>query len=263
MANSVREPAVAGLFYSANPATLGEEVQRYIAQGTPSQAKSPKALIAPHAGYRYSGPVAGSAYAQLRDSTAVITRVVILAPAHRIPFGGIAYSTDTLFRTPLGSVPVDSASLREVSTLPQLRELDAAFENEHSIEVQLPFLQKILLDFSIVPLLIGDTDYTAVAEVLEKLWGGPETLIVISSDLSHYLSYRDAQEMDRKTTRAIEQLNPSGVGNHHACGRIPVNGLLLAARQRHLRATTIDVRNSGDTAGSKDRVVGYGAYVFD
>jgi hypothetical protein len=191
-----------------------------------------------------------------------VERVVILAPAHRYPFRGLARSTAEAFRTPLGEVPVDAAALRSLDDLPQVHDLDAAFEGEHSLEVHLPFLQATLERFEIVPLLVGNASGAEVAEVLERLWGGEETLIVVSSDLSHYLDYDSARELDAETTRAIEALEPDALGFDNACGRVPVSGLLLAARRHRLRPTTLDLRNSGDTAGPRSQVVGYGAYAF-
>ncbi|MGD8308180.1 MAG: AmmeMemoRadiSam system protein B [Chromatiales bacterium] len=257
------QPAcVAGLFYPADAAELRRDVDRFLADARPGRVERPKALIAPHAGYVYSGPVAAQAYAQLASERAVVERVVILAPAHRYPFRGLARSTAEAFRTPLGEVPVDAAALRSLDDLPQVHELDAAFEGEHSLEVHLPFLQATLERFEIVPLLVGNASGAEVAEVLERLWGGEETLIVVSSDLSHYLDYDSARELDAETTRAIEALEPDALGFDNACGRVPVSGLLLAARRHRLRPTTLDLRNSGDTAGPRSQVVGYGAYAF-
>jgi AmmeMemoRadiSam system protein B len=258
----VQSPNVAGLFYPADPQELRREVERYVSDGRAGRVDRPKALIAPHAGYVYSGPVAGNAYAQLAGMESTIERVVILAPSHRYPFRGLARPDATAFRTPLGEVPVDTEALCALDGLPQVHDLDAAFEGEHSLEVHLPFLQATLGQFRIVPLLVGDTGGAEVAEVLERLWGGNETLIVVSSDLSHYLDYESARGMDAQTTRAIEALESEQIGYHHACGRVPVSGLLIAARRHHLVAITLDLRNSGDTAGPRNQVVGYGAYAF-
>ncbi len=258
----IRHPSVAGLFYPADAKELGHQVRNFLAAaGRPNPAQpAPKAIIVPHAGYIYSGPVAGSAYAQLANMAGQITRVVLLGPAHRVALSGLAYSRSETFLTPLGAIPVDRAALAGLADLPQVRELDAPFEGEHCLEVQLPFLQLTLGTFSLVPLLVGDADGAEVAQVLDRLWGGDETLIVISSDLSHYMDYASARAMDAQTTRAIEGLHPEAIGYHQACGRIPVAGLLQEARRRGLHARTLDLRNSGDTAGPKDRVVGYGAY---
>ena len=258
----VRSPAVAGLFYPADAEQLRAEVRQYMDQARPLRVASPKALIAPHAGYVYSGPVAANAYAQLREIAEQINRVVLLAPAHRMAFSGLARSGARVFRTPLGDIEVDQAGMQSVDELPQVHLLDAAFEQEHSIEVQLPFLQETLHHFRIVPLLVGDATALEVEQVLQHLWGGKETLVVVSSDLSHYLDYEQARERDQEATRAIEDLEPERLSYQHACGRTPVSGLLLAARQHHLKATTLDLRNSGDTAGPRNQVVGYGAYAF-
>ncbi|MCB1752516.1 MAG: AmmeMemoRadiSam system protein B [Gammaproteobacteria bacterium] len=258
----VQPAAVAGMFYPADPDQLRADIKQYLAQAGRKSASPLKALIAPHAGYIYSGPVAGNAYAQLASQSDTISRVVILAPAHRVAFAGIAYPSAAVFRTPLGDIEVDREAVRSIAGLPQLQQRDDAFSNEHSIEVHLPFLQETLTGFKIVPLLVGNATPSQVDEVLESLWGGSETLILISSDLSHYLSYDAARKMDREATSAIESLNPEALSYHHACGRIPVGGLLLAARRHRLQVETLDLRSSGDTAGTRDRVVGYGAYAL-
>lgn len=258
---AVRHPAVAGMFYPADARSLRTEVDAYLAAAPEPEGPPPKALIAPHAGYVYSGPVAAHAYRCLRPAADRITRVVALAPAHCLPFYGLAIPAADEFLTPLGGIPVDRVALRSVADLPQVQQLDAAFDGEHALEVHLPFLQEVLTRFSLVPFIVGEATAEQVAEVLERLWGGDETLIVVSSDLSHYLDYPTARARDARTTRLIEALEPS-VGDHDACGRNPVNGLLLAARRHGLAARTVDLRNSGDTAGPRDRVVGYGAYVF-
>ncbi|WP_275097603.1 AmmeMemoRadiSam system protein B [Sedimenticola hydrogenitrophicus] len=260
--NRIKSPAVAGLFYPAEAVELHRQIVQYLAAAISGTEPVPKALIAPHAGYIYSGPVAGSAYARLKLAASRITRVILLAPSHRVAFAGIAYSSASHFQTPLGLIPVDRGALDELSGLASLQLNDPAFEEEHSIEVHLPFLQETLERFSIVPLLVGDATAEQVAEIIERLWGGDESLIVISSDLSHYLDYDSAAAMDRETSQAIEALRPEALNYHSACGRTPVSGLLLAAKKHGLKARTIDLRNSGDTAGSRDRVVGYGAYVF-
>jgi AmmeMemoRadiSam system protein B len=258
---TIRRPAVAGMFYPADPHSLRADVDSYLAQAGGDLGPAPKALIAPHAGYDYSGPVAAHAYARLRAVADRITRVVLMAPAHRWPFYGLATSVADEFQTPLGRVPVDRQALLAVADLPQVQTLDAAFDGEHSLEVHLPFLQVMLPAFRIVPFVVGEASATEVAEVLERVWGGDETLIVVSSDLSHYLDYDAARARDAGTTRRIEALDPT-ICHHDACGRNPVNGLLTVARRHGLTAETVDLRNSGDTAGPRDRVVGYGAYVF-
>jgi AmmeMemoRadiSam system protein B len=223
---------------------------------------APKAIIVPHAGYIYSGPIAASAYARVANGRDRITRVILLGPSHRVPFHGLAGSDAQYFATPLGAVPIDGEALEDIRHLPQVRIFDQAHRWEHSLEVQLPFLQTVLADFKLVPLVVGDASAAEVCEVLELLWGGAETLIVISSDLSHYHDYATAQRLDRGTSKAITELRPEDIRYEQACGRNPILGLLEAARHRGMRGETIDLRNSGDTAGPRDQVVGYGAYVF-
>lgn len=257
----LRQPAVAGLFYPAGLAELRAQVQDLInTAGT--GGPPPKAIIAPHAGYIYSGPVAASAYASLRKAQEHIHRVILLGPSHRVPFHGLAASRADGFVTPLGIVPVNQSTLPKLLALPQVETLDGPHALEHSLEVHLPFLQELLGDFSIIPLVVGKVSPYGVKEVLDLLWGGEETLIIVSSDLSHYHDYATAQQLDRAATQAIEALQPEAIQPEQACGYIPISGLLMSARERSLHATTLDLRNSGDTAGSRAQVVGYGAYVF-
>jgi hypothetical protein len=258
----IRQPAVAGMFYPGDASSLQQQLEDFLAHATP-EPEHPKALIVPHAGYIYSGPVAASAYRLLYEMRDQITRVVLLGPSHRLAFTGIAATSMEYFSTPLGLVRIDREAVDDVLELPQVRVIDEAHREEHSLEVQLPFLQSVLgEDFGLVPLVVGDADSASVGEVIERLWGGRETLIVISSDLSHYHDYESARQLDSATSRAIEQLNPQAIAYEQACGRNPVNGLLVAARHHGLQARTLDLRNSGDTAGGRDRVVGYGAYAF-
>lgn len=257
----VRPPAAAGLFYPDDERELRAVVGECVAP-RPSAAEPPKAVIAPHAGYVYSGPVAGSVYGLVAAGRGTITRVVLLGPSHRVAFAGLALSSATRFSTPLGDIPLDQEAAACILALPQVTVQDQAHAQEHSLEVHLPFLQVVLGRFALVPLVVGDASAADVAEVLDRLWGGPETLIVVSSDLSHYQDYETARRMDAATSRAIEALRGDDIGDDQACGRIPVGGLLLAARQHGLHARTVDLRNSGDTAGPRHRVVGYGAYAF-
>jgi MEMO1 family protein len=259
---AVRPAAVAGAFYPGDPRELDATVQYHLSHATADDGPVPKAIIAPHAGYIYSGPIAASAYVRLRPARDIIRRVVLLGPCHRVAVQGLALSDADAFATPLGDVPLDKEAAAGILDLPQVQVFDASHQAEHSLEVHLPFLQVVLDDFTLVPLVVGDATPDAVAEVLERLWGGPETLIVISSDLSHYLDYETARRTDSATCEAIENLDPAPIGRDQACGRTPVGGLLALARRRGLRVETLDVRNSGDTAGSKDRVVGYGAWMF-
>jgi AmmeMemoRadiSam system protein B len=218
-------------------------------------------MIVPHAGYIYSGPVAAMVYARLRSAAARIERVVLLGPVHRVPVRGLALPAASAFATPLGTVPVDLEAVRRLAGLPQVCVSANAHALEHSLEVQLPFLQAVLEKFAVVPLAVGDASAEEVAEVIDRLWGGEETLIVVSSDLSHYLSYSDAQAVDRATAQAILELR-TNISHEQACGGTPVNGLLLVAQRRGLVPELVDLRNSGDTAGDKSRVVGYGAFAF-
>jgi MEMO1 family protein len=270
----IREAAVAGSFYPADAAELREMVQRMLDMSAgPAALGVPQALVVPHAGYVYSGPVAAAAYALLYRQRRRYRRVLLLGPAHQVPLSGMALSSADAFRTPLGDVPLDRpliatlvATLGDVSRHTAVGVLDAAHRSEHSLEVQLPFLQVALDEFSLVPIVVGDVEPETVAEVIEYLWTGPETLPIVSSDLSHYLAYAQAQRRDRDTCRAIEALDAAGVDHAGACGATPLRGLLLAAARRGLRAVTLDLRNSGDTAGGPatgmNRVVGYGAWMF-
>ena len=257
----VRLPNVAGMFYPGDAETLGREVDAYLGRAR-AEGPAPKALIAPHAGFRYSGPVAASAYARLKPRSHEIRRVVLLGPAHYHPIDGVAVSGAESFQTPLGRVPVDMESIRRALELAFVEKLDPAFEREHSLEVHLPFLMRVLPRFTLVPLLVGKAAPAEIDLLLETLWGGPETVVVISSDLSHYLDYESARRVDAKTSQAIVALRHDDVGYEQACGQHAVNGLLHLAKRRGLGATALDVRNSGDTAGPRDRVVGYGAYAF-
>ena len=260
----VRTPDVAGLFYPAGRSALSRVVEELLrnAPVPPAVAPPPKALIAPHAGYVYSGPVAASVYSRLAPFRERFTKVVLLGPAHRYPFRGLAASSASAFETPLGSVPLDLEGRGRALDLPQVHLLDQAHEGEHSLEVHLPFLQAVLGDFRVLPLVVGEASAEDVAGVLGVVWGGDETLVVISSDLSHFLPYERAEKLDESTARAIEELRPEDLHRDQACGRIPVAGLLLRAREEGLRVERVDLRNSGDTAGPRDRVVGYGSFLF-
>ena len=258
---STRRAAVAGMFYPADPEELRGAVQEYLGEAEQT-APSLKALIAPHAGYIYSGPIAGTAFAQIPPCGEGRRRVPILCLGHRLAFAGLAAPSADRFETPLGEVTVDSALLDSIADLPQVEIIDDAHTLEHGIEVQLPFLQYLLPSFSIAPLLVGSAEPEEVCEVLDTVWGGDETLIVISSDLSHYHDYTTAQRFDRETTSAIEGLRDTDIRPEQACGHLAIKGLLQSARKHGLTARNLDLRNSGDTAGPKDRVVGYGAYAF-
>jgi AmmeMemoRadiSam system protein B len=257
-----RQPAVAGTFYPANPYQLHNIIEQFLTAAE-APAKVPKAIIVPHAGYVYSGPIAATAYARLRQAHQLITRVVLIGPSHHVGFKGLAVSRAFEFITPLGSIPVDQSAIQAILQLPFVEYIEQAHAYEHSLEVQLPFLQEVLNNFSIVPIVAGDASPDQVCTVLEMLWGGPETLILISSDLSHYHDYATAKQLDKATSQAIEGLHYEDLEAECACGRVGVRGLLKLARDKSLAIKTIDLRNSGDTSGDKQKVVGYGAYVID
>ncbi|MEO8507180.1 MAG: AmmeMemoRadiSam system protein B [Betaproteobacteria bacterium] len=259
--HDVRPAAVAGTFYSDSPAVLAAEVRGFLATAAMASGARPKALIVPHAGYVYSGPVAAAAYAQLTPLRGTAPRVVLVGPLHRVPVRGLAVPVTRAFATPLGQVAVDAAAIARLRTLPQVVASDAAHALEHALEVQLPFLQMVLGEFSLVPIAVGHASPEDVAAALDLVWGGPETLLVVSSDLSHYLPYADACRVDRRTADAILALTP-GLDHEQACGATPINGLLLCARRRGLMPALLDLRNSGDTAGDKSRVVGYASFAF-
>lgn len=261
---NIRPPAVAGMFYPGEGDRLAGDVAGMLAGAVPPAPTfhgAPKAIIVPHAGYVYSGPVAASAYAPLAPHAATIRRVVLLGPCHRVAMRGLAVPNARSFSTPLGTVPLDMDALAAALELPQVIRHDAAHAQEHSLEVQLPFLQQVLDDFSLVPFAVGYATPAEVAEVLELLWGGPETLVVVSSDLSHYHSYPAAQRRDQRTADDIVHLRLL-LDHEQACGATPINGLIEIARQHNLRPQLLDLRNSGDTAGDKSRVVGYASFAF-
>jgi AmmeMemoRadiSam system protein B len=257
---TIRPAAVAGLFYPRDPRELRVSVQEFLRLAQP-RAFVPKVLIVPHAGYVYSGQAAAQAYVLLRGLENKIKRVLLLGPCHRVPVHGVALPTVDAFATPLGTVPLDKAAIAQIEKLPFVGYSDAAHAEEHSLEVHLPFLQSVLGDFSLVPLVVGEASPRQVAQVLEQLWGGDETLVVISSDLSHFLPYAICREVDNETARKIVQLH-TDLHGEEACGCRPLNGLLQLARQKHLHCELLALCNSGDTAGDKRRVVGYGAFAL-
>jgi len=256
-----RRAAVAGMFYPAEPAELERTVGGLLAAAPAARGDS-KALIVPHAGYVYSGPTAACAYRLLEGRRGQIRRVVLLGPAHRVYLEGMALPSVDAFTTPLGDVPIDADAVLEVLELPGTQVSDTAHAGEHSLEVHLPFLQTVLDDFRLVPIVVGVCPARDVDAVLESLWGGDETLIVVSSDLSHFHAYDEARKIDANTTARIEARDATLAGDE-ACGAYAVNGLMLAAKAKGLDVRTLDVRNSGDTAGDRSRVVGYGSYALD
>ena len=262
--SNVRAAAVAGMFYPGAPGALAASV-RALLDAAPrvaaADAPVPKALIVPHAGYIYSGPIAARAYARLVPARTRVRRVVLLGPVHRMPIHGLALPGADSFITPLGAVPVDVEAAARLRALPQVCRSDPAHALEHSLEVQLPFLQIVLEEFTLVPLAVGKARAHQVAEVIEAVWGGPETLIVVSSDLSHYHRYDEAVEIDRSTADEILALADT-LDHEQACGATGINGFALCARRHGLEPELIDLRNSGDTAGDRSRVVGYAAFAF-
>lgn len=260
--HSIRPPAVAGMFYPGEPNELDRTVRTLLAAVSPvSTFLPPKAIIVPHAGYLYSAPIAASAYARLAPLADTVRRVVLLGPCHRVAVRGLAVPSVATFATPLGEIPLDQAAITAALQLPQVVRHDTAHAAEHSLEVQLPFLQKVLNDFTLVPFAVGYASPDEVADVLDLLWGGPETLIVISSDLSHYHAYADAQRRDQHTAADITHLRLL-IDHEQACGAAPINGLIKIAQRRGLQPELLDLRNSGDTAGDKSRVVGYASFAF-
>lgn len=259
---TVRRPAVAGTFYPGDPRELTAMLDGFAPRAAAVGDRWPKAVIAPHAGYVYSGPVAASVYARLRPGREQVRQVVLLGPSHRVEFRGVAAPSADAFATPLGEVPVDRTTVDRLLERGLVVLHDGAHADEHGLEVHLPFLQRTLAKFAVVPLVIGNAPYRAVASILREAWGGDETVVVISSDLSHYHRYDVARRLDEQTARQIEALDPDAIGYDQACGRIGIQALLDVARERGLRAERVDLRNSGDTAGPRDQVVGYGAFAF-
>jgi AmmeMemoRadiSam system protein B len=261
----IRSAAVAGAFYPRDAQVLRRVVWECLDSARASFAPTttwPKAVIVPHAGYVYSGAVAAPAYLALSAGSDVIHRVVLLGPSHRVPFEGLAVPEHESFETPLGRVRIDETSRRDLLSARLVQARDDAHRWEHALEVQLPFLQEVLESFSILPIVIGHVSSERVAAVLERVWGGDETVIVVSSDLSHYHPYNDAKRIDATTAEAIERLEPARIHHDDACGRTGIQGLLTTAKHHGLSAQRLDLRSSGDTAGRRDEVVGYGAWAF-
>ena len=262
--SDVRPAAVAGMFYPGVRTALLDEVRVHLTQASARGRAGdavPKAIIVPHAGYVYSGEIAAAAYVRVAPARRTIRRVVMFGPAHRVAVRGLALPSTRAFATPFGPVEIDRKAADLALTLPQVHENDAAHALEHSLEVQLPFLQAVIDDFRIVPFAVGIADADEVADVMERLWGGPETLIVVSSDLSHYHRYADAARIDRHSADAILASAPI-LSHDEACGATPINALVGCARRHGLATRLLDLRNSGDTAGDRSRVVGYASFAF-
>ncbi len=257
---TVRQPAVAGSFYPDSARQLDRLISEYL-RADAAHAPRPKALALPHAGYVYSGSIAGTGYAQLREAADQIKKVVLLGPSHRVAFAGMALSSASAFATPLGQIGVDTQGIQAIQVLPGVRTLDAAHAQEHSLEVHLPFIQRVFPDALVIPVVVGDAPPDAVAALLQAVWGKSETVVIVSTDLSHFHDYATATRIDAATTLAIESLKDT-LTPQQACGCRPMNGLLRLAKKKALTVHTLEVRNSGDTQGGRDRVVGYGAYAL-
>ena len=260
---NVHPAQVAGAFYPGGRDECAEMVMRCLGRARPTPPLAPKVIVAPHAGYVYSGEVAATVFAPLAARRRAIRRVVVAGPAHRAGFDGLATTSADAWATPLGAVPVDWPAMQPLLSMPGFRVLDPVFTGEHSLEVHLPFLQRVLDDFTIVPILVGGASHADVGRVLERVWGGPETLILVSTDLSHFHDYETARGLDRATARRIELMRPDEIDGPGACGHRALGGALKRARALDLRVTALDVRNSGDTRGGRDRVVGYGAFAME
>lgn len=256
---TIRPAAVAGMFYPADPDELRQSITCFLDEAK-VKISAPKAIIAPHAGYIYSGSIAATAYASLRSVRQQIKKVVLLGPAHTVYLHGLALPNVQAFATPLGNIPVAQDLVDRIKGLSQVVVMESAHSREHSLEVHLPFLQTVLNSFTLLPLVVGESETSEVSQVLEAVWGGNETLIVISSDLSHYHDYETARHIDSSTSEAIQALQLDKIGPHQACGCFPMRGLLQLAKDKDMSVNILDMRNSGDTAGPHDRVVGYGAY---
>lgn len=261
---NIREAVVAGTFYCEQPKQLSNRVHQYLNEA-PIVRKVPRAIIVPHAGYIYSGSIAATAYARLQSAKDQINRVVLIGPSHRVSFKGLALSSATQFATPLGNIELDINTIRQLAEISYISYLDQAHELEHSLEVQLPFLQTILKSFLLVPIVTGDASAENICQIIEQFWEDPKTLIVISSDLSHFHDHKTAEKMDKETTQIIEQNQYEKLNGNLACGYVAISGLLAFARKHRYQIEMIDLRNSADTVGSqnKNRVVGYGSYVIE
>ena len=256
-----RPSALSGLFYPAQPLVLERMLAGWLDDAPQSQFPSPKMLMVPHAGYRYSGAIAAAGFKALGEGVRRIRRVVLLGPCHRVPVRGISYPEVDAFSTPLGRVELDHESIVAVQQLPQVEASTQAHRDEHALEVQLPFLQYLLRGFKIVPLIVGGASPRAVMDVIECLWGGDETLLVISSDLSHFHSQQEALVLDQKTIRRIVDLDPT-LDGEDACGAYPLNGALQAARRHDLEARLLVRGDSARESGDAASVVGYAAIGF-
>jgi MEMO1 family protein len=259
---STRPAAVAGAFYSNDATILKQDIADLLGRVEDVESEIPKAVIAPHAGYIYSGKVAANVYAQFKTVQSSIKKIILLGPSHRVAFHGMAIPSVDYFATPLGKIKLDASLLATLKHFPHVIVSDQAHAEEHSLEVQLPFMQTVFDEFELLPIVVGQIDPEAVADLLNNVWGEDDTLIVVSSDLSHFLSYDQAVSQDQKTTEMIRQFQYHTIKGEDACGCHPMNGLLCLAQQKDLKVRLLAQNNSGDTAGDKRRVVGYGGYGF-
>lgn len=256
-----RRTVAAGRFYSADPRELAETVDGLLAAASIGTGPAPVGIVVPHAGYQYSGAVAATAYARLASSLPV-ERVLVLGPAHFVPVAGCAVPAAAAFETPLGSVPVDAVCCERLAQFPGVVRDDAPHAPEHSVEVQLPFLQRLLpTDWELVPIVVGRAEAEVVVGVIDSA-AGPDTAVVCSTDLSHYLDQEQAAARDRRTAEAIVGRRADEIGDRDACGAAALRGVLAWARRRDVSVELLDLRTSGDTSGDRSRVVGYGAFAL-
>lgn len=260
--HATRPAAVSGSFYPAEASALQQQVDQLLKAHAVHADGRPIALIVPHAGYQYSGAIAAQAFQQLRPWCDDIHRVLLIGPAHRAPVVGAALSSAGYFHTPLGDVVLDSQGIRELEKLPGFAIRDDAHAHEHALEVQLPFLQTVLDDFHLVPVLVGQASPELLHPMLERYWGAPHTLIVLSTDLSHFLSEEKAHHLDQRTRAAIEALDGERIGEEQACGRYPLRALMDVARHHHAHIQTLAMGTSADAGADAGRVVGYGAWLL-
>ncbi len=262
MTDTTRAPACDSRFYPSERAALQESVDSYVDESPPELGGRPEAVIAPHAGYVYSGMVAGRAYGAAAPIAESVERVVLIGPSHFTRFEGLASSRASAFETPLGMTPLDRETIDELASRDVIHVAEEPHRDEHSLETHLPFIQTLFGEVELVPVVTGEAPDEAVADLIEETWNDRETFVAVSSDLSHHLDYETARDVDRTTCEAIESLEPDDIGRRDACGRLAIRGLLLAADRRELSVETLDLQNSGDTAGGRDEVVGYGAWVL-
>lgn len=257
-----RNPAVAGIFYASEPKKLDSEVAHYLTSDFRQSTVRPKILIVPHAGYQYSASVAAKAYLQLQKFSGKIKNVILVGPSHRVAFNGIAVSSADDFKTPLGNVALNKEIIGEmIKNNHDVLYYDAAHQEEHCLEVQLPFLQKVLNKFKIVPLVYGNISPEKLAVALEPYLQDDKNIVIISADLSHYYNYDTAKDIDAETADKINSREPS-LTEHMSCGATGINAALILAKKDHLHPDMLELANSGDTSGDKERVVGYGAWSF-